>query len=121
MAVCYENGGIDTQLIHASVTASSLWWAISKLPWRVILPMMVDFFSLGSRVLHKAIILLSFGSTQTCPLVPVTYPLCAVMAGVSMNLGPVMRLDCGEGQTKTQICPAKQKALLIPFSEQTAP
>jgi hypothetical protein len=28
---------------------------------------------------------------------------------------------CGEGQTKAQICPAKWKALLIPFSEQTAP
>ena len=82
---------------------------------------MGDFFSLGSRVLHKAITLRSFGTTQTCPLVPVTYPLCAVMAGVSTNLGPVARLDCGEGQTKAQICPAKRKALLIPFSEQTAP
>ncbi len=28
---------------------------------------------------------------------------------------------CGEGQTKAQICPAKRKALLIPFSEQTVP
>ena len=37
-------------------------------------------------------------------LLPVTYPPSAVMAGVSTNLGPVVRLDCGEGQTKAQIC-----------------
>jgi hypothetical protein len=43
------------------------------------------------------------------------------MAGVSTNLGPVVRLDCGEGQTKAQIGPDPWKALLIPCSEQTAP
>jgi hypothetical protein len=54
---------------------------------------MGNFFSLGSRVLHKAITLLSFGTTQTCPLFPVTYPPSVVMAGVSTNLGPVVRLE----------------------------
>ena len=104
MEVCDEKGGVDACLIHASITALALWWAASKLPRIVIVRSMGDFFSLGSRVLHIASNLLSFGTTQTCPLVPITYPPSAVMDGVSTNLGPVGRLDCGEGQTTAQIC-----------------
>ena len=55
MEVCVEKSGVDARLIHASVTALALWWASSKLPRRVIVRLMGNFFSLGSRVLHSAI------------------------------------------------------------------
>jgi hypothetical protein len=54
MEVCDEQGGVDARLIHASVTTLALWWASSKLPRTVIVRSMGDFFSLGSRVLHRA-------------------------------------------------------------------
>jgi hypothetical protein len=96
MAVCYEKGGIDARLIHASVTALALWWAYSKLPRRVIVPIDGRLFLPGEQGFAKAITLLSFGTTQTCPLVPVMYPPSAAMAGVSTNLGPVLRLKSDE-------------------------
>jgi hypothetical protein len=85
MEVCDEQGGVDAHLIHASVTALALWWASSKLPRIVIDRSMGDFFSLGSRVLHRA----TNPAIQTCPLVPATYPPSEAMDGVSTNLGPV--------------------------------
>jgi hypothetical protein len=109
------------RLIHASVNALAWWWASSKLPRQVNIPFGGQLFLPGEQGFAQGYTLLSFGTTQTCPFLPVTYPPSAVMAGVSMNLGPVVRLDCGEGQTKAQIGPDPRKALLIPCSEQTAP
>jgi hypothetical protein len=81
---------------------------------------MGNFFSLGSRVcigiLNPAIL-----APHSLSLSLVTYPPLAVMPQVSMNLGPVARLDCGEGQTRAQACLAKWTSTLIPFPEQAAP
>jgi hypothetical protein len=83
--------------------------------------LMGNFFSLGSRVCMELVTLLSFGTTQTCPLFLVIYPPTAVTAQVSINLGPVARLDCGEGQMQVRTCPVQWKAQLILFSEQATP
>ncbi len=94
MEVCDEKGGVDARLIHASVTALALWWASFQTPQESDRPNH-DFSPWGAGFCTKLLTLLSFGTTQTCPLVPVAYPPSAVMAGVSTKLGPVVRLDCG--------------------------
>ncbi len=83
----------DACLIHVSIIALALWWASSKLPRQVNVPFDGQLFSLGSRVLKMTTItLLSFGTTQTCPLLPGMYPPSAIMVGVSTNLGLVVSL-----------------------------
>ncbi len=57
----------------------------------------------------------SFGTTQTISLSLVTYPPLAVTPQVSMNLGPVARLDCGEGQMRARACLANGRACSFRF------
>jgi hypothetical protein len=72
---------------------------------------MGNFFSLGSRVC------IGIGILNPAVLAPhrlslslVTYPPLAVTPQVSTNLGPVARLDCGEGQMRAQACLANGRA-----------
>jgi hypothetical protein len=91
----------DPRSIHASVNApTSVLGSHSKLPSSVIILINGQLFSLGSRVLHRDTKPCSFGTTQTfTPPILVMYPPHSVVLLSLTNLGPVIRLDCGEGQT----------------------
>ncbi len=75
---------------------------------------MGDFFSLGSRVcigiLNPAVL-----TPHRLSLSLVMYPPLAVTPQVSTNLGPVARLDCGEGQMRAWACLAKGQACSFRF------
>ncbi len=53
-----------------------------------------------------------FGTTQTIPFCLVKYPPHAVLLLSLTNLGPVARLDCGEGQM--QYTPALENSFHFP-------
>ncbi len=95
----------DARVIRASVTApTSVVGSLSKLPSSVIILINGRLFSLGSRVLHfdinPAVL-----APHKLSLHLVTYPLHAVTSPSLTNLGPVARLDCGEGQTRRTPAP----------------
>jgi hypothetical protein len=94
----------DAHLIRASVTAStSVVGSHSKLPSSVIILINGRLFSLGSRVC-TLILTLQFWHHTNYHYLLVTYPHHAVMLPSLTNLGPVARLDCGEGQ-RAHACP----------------
>ena len=90
----------DARLIRASVTApTSVLGSLSKLPSSVIILINGRLFSLGSRVC-TSILTLQFWHHTNYHSILVTYPPHAVTSPSLTNLGPVARLDCGEGQTR---------------------
>jgi hypothetical protein len=109
----------DARLIHASINAlTSVVGSHSRLPSSAIILINGQLFSLGSRVLHRDTKPCSFGTTQTFTLpVLVKYPPHAVATLSLTNLGPVVRLDCGEGQTHAHAHPRHG----IPCSRQASP
>jgi hypothetical protein len=81
-------------------TPTSMVGSLSKLPRIVIIQINGRLFSTGSRVKPC-----SFGTTQTIPSCLVMYPPHAVTLLSLTNLGPVKRLDCGEGQMQHMLAP----------------
>jgi hypothetical protein len=95
----------DARLIRASVTApTSVVGFLSKLPSSVIILINGRLFSLGSRVC-TSILTLQFWHHTNYHSILVTDPPYAVTSPSLMNLGPVARLDCGEGQTRRTPAP----------------
>ncbi len=89
----------DARLIQASITApTSVVGSHSKLPSSVIILINGQLFSLGSRLCTS--ILTLFWHHTNYHSILVTYPPHAVTLPSLTNLGPVARLDCGEGQTR---------------------
>jgi hypothetical protein len=102
--VCGRNAD-DARLIRASVTApTSVVGSHSKLPSSVIILINGRLFSLGSRVC-TSILTLQFWHHTNYHSILVTYPPHAVTSPSLTNLGPVARLDCGEGQTRCTPAP----------------
>jgi len=90
----------DAHLIRASITApTSVVGSLSKLPSSVIILINGRLFSLGSRVC-TSILTLQFLAPHKLSLHVVKYPPHAVTSPSLTNIGPVARLDCGEGQTR---------------------
>ena len=90
----------DARVIRASVTApTSVVGSLSKLPSSVIILINGGLFSLGSRVC-TSILTLQFWHHTNYHSILVMYPPHAVTLPSLTNLGPVARLDCGEGQTR---------------------
>jgi hypothetical protein len=73
--------------------------------WATFLP--------GERGLHFDTKPCCFGTTQTIPCCLVKYPPHAVLLLSLTNLGPVARLDCGEGQM--QHMPALENSFCFPM------
>jgi hypothetical protein len=101
----------DACLIHASVTVLT-WWLAYFQTAQANDPCqsMGDFFTLGSRVCTKLLNPAEFLAPHELTLFSlVMYPPPAVTPQVSMNLGPVARLDCGEGQKQGQACTVRME------------
>ncbi len=61
----------DARLIHTSVTAHALWWAsFQTTQARMIVSIDGQLFPWGAEFSQSYLTLLSFGTTQTCPLLP---------------------------------------------------
>jgi hypothetical protein len=61
----------DACLIHTSITAHALWWAsFQSTQARMIVLIDGQLFSWGAGFAQSNLTLLSFGTTQTCPLLP---------------------------------------------------
>ncbi len=104
----------DTRLICASVNAPT-----SVVGFSFQTPQACDHLDLwatflpGEQGLHFDIKPCCFGTTQTIPFCLVKYSPHAVVLLSLTNLGPVARLDCGEGQM--QHTPALENSFCFPM------
>ncbi len=104
-AVCFAKSGWglpDTYIHHHPNLVEGIF---PNSPGQWSFWLMGNFFTLGSRVCTELINSAEFWHHTNVPSFPlVTYPPPAVTPKASMNLGPVARLDCGEGQMREQAC-----------------
>ena len=111
----------DACLIRVTVnTPTSVVGSHSKLPSSVIILIVRQLFSMGSRVLHFDIKSFNFGFdiTQTTTSYSQVFSSCSHTSSL-MNLGPVTRLDYSEGQTRS--CAGLITPTLILHQEQAIP
>ena len=101
-------------------TPTSVVGSHSKLPSSVIILIVRQLFSMGSRVLHFDIKSFNFGFdiTQTTTSYSQVFSSCSHTSSL-MNLGPVTRLDYSEGQTRA--CAGLITPTLILHQEQAIP
>ncbi len=93
---------------------------ISKLPRPVIILINEQLFSLGSRICILILNLAVLAPRRLSPPLSHVSSSCSHASSLT-NLGPVARLDCGEGQTHPHCCPKILESAVILFLEQAAP